>query len=167
MNKILYSSLMYSNPNADLIDDIKIGIIENELVKNAKQITDDLIYEELMFRKNEDCYEFLSCVEQYDKKVNATFTIVGTLGLWNGKKQIIPYTTNSLAKAIDKIIDNTSVDCDVVIKETPRGKMIIEAYHHDGVNKFAIYRKDKGKYYLKNLNFFDISGCWIVGYEKD
>ena len=165
MNKILYSSIMYSNPDKDMIDSVKIGLIDEKIVDSENDITNDLIYEQLMFRKNEDCFEFISSVEQYDNKVNATFTIVGSLGLLDGRKEIIPVTTNSLANAIDKIIDNSSFDCDIVIKETPQGRMLIDVYHHDGVNKFAIYRKDKGKNYSKNIWFYKKTG-WYIGYEE-
>lgn len=60
--------------------------------------------------------------------------ITGTLGLWDGKKEIVPVTCDSVARAIYRCINNDYQ----VIYEDENGDLFVEDYHHDGVNVFKI-----------------------------
>lgn len=61
------------------------------------------------------------------------YIIKGSLGLWNGRHTIIP--TKAIGfEAIRKCL-NESDDCEIIDND---GRLIILAYHHDGVNEFEI-----------------------------
>lgn len=72
----------------------------------------------------------LSC----SKIGNVPAIITGTLGLWDGKKEIVPVECDSVAQAIYKCI-NYDYQC---IYEDENGDLFVEDYHHDGVNIFKI-----------------------------
>jgi len=68
-------------------------------------------------------------------EVEGEATITGTLGLWNGKKEIIPEKETDLETAIKRCIgDNTE---ELKISDVD-GKLIVECSHHDGTNVFDI-----------------------------
>ena len=64
----------------------------------------------------------------------AKVVISGTLGLWDGKKTIVPEVAKDFEHALWLCIDNT--DYCKVYKEY--SKIIIEATHHDGTNVFTL-----------------------------
>ena len=72
----------------------------------------------------------LSC----SKICNVPAIITGTLGLWDGRKEIVPVECDSVAQAIDKCI-NYDYQC---IYEDDNGDLFVEDHHHDAINVFKI-----------------------------
>lgn len=62
------------------------------------------------------------------------WAVEGTLGLWNGRKDIVPKVFDNLLDAISACISG----CDY-FKITKRNSTIeVEAIHHDGTNRFTL-----------------------------
>ena len=70
----------------------------------------------------------------YSKKDECEVLLTGTLGLWNGNRDIYPIRLNSLTKAIQKC----NCKCDDIKVRMENGEIIVEASHHDGTNVFSI-----------------------------
>lgn len=108
----------------------------------------DLEYETSLLK---DSYfdNFMSdLTDYYVKHPLRLYKLEGSLGLWNGKKNIIPLYDANLLKLVEKCINN--VDDFEILED--RGRFIIKAHHHDGTNEFTIKIKDECNDYYKNLN---------------
>lgn len=77
----------------------------------------------------------------YSKIGDCPVVITGSLGLWDGRKEIVPVTCDSVSKAIYKCIDY-DYQC---IYEDENGDLFVEDYHHDGINVFKISLLVDGK----------------------
>lgn len=73
---------------------------------------------------------------KYSKLNERSFIIDGSLGLWDGRREIKPVICNGLLNAIDKCIGS----CDAVdVKlNTKDGVIYVKAPHHDGTNCFTL-----------------------------
>jgi hypothetical protein len=78
--------------------------------------------------------------------VNEPCEITGSLGLWYGRRVIIPTVCDNLAEAINRCWGS----CDYVSVSLEDGVVYVRAAHHDGTNKFEIRPKD-GNVYPKYL----------------
>jgi hypothetical protein len=98
--------------------------------------------------------DFNEQLEKADKE-HEGYLIVGTLGLWNGKKDIYPEYYSDLMEAYQKCINNAD---DVIVKLID-GALEISAMHHDGTNTL----------YIKALsrNGAQIAESFFEGYEDD
>lgn len=125
----------YDNYNYDL-----------DLYKEAYQECNDLTDEEMAEVSDNEIYEFLNdqlsmewddfCENlKYSKNNDAPCVIIGTLGLWHGRKDIVPVACDDLQTAINKCINNMDY---VSIKQNC-GHLEVSAVHHDGTNTFEIY----------------------------
>jgi hypothetical protein len=102
----------------------------------------------------EDFFENLRYV-----KFDTPVIITGSLGLWNGRKEIYPMVVESTDKpslynAVQKCINGMD-DFKVELSE---GEIVVHGYHHDGTNIFSIIKltprgigyaqraKEKGKH---------------------
>jgi hypothetical protein len=74
------------------------------------------------------------------------------LGLWDGDKAIYPVRMNNVQDAIRRCIGN---DIESIKVEYVDGVIKVSAYHHDGTNRFTIYRLTK-----KGVKATD---CWFGG----
>lgn len=63
--------------------------------------------------------------------------LFGTLGLWNGKKDIIQYKFNSIADAVKRIV-YCNFDNQISITQYGGEKIEIVQAHHDGTNVYTI-----------------------------
>ena len=77
-------------------------------------------------------YEIQEALDSIDKPV----TITGTLGLWDGVREIYPTTCNSLTEAFDRCIGR-DID-DIILYLVDDSSYKLECYHHDGTNIFYI-----------------------------
>lgn len=68
-------------------------------------------------------------------EVEGEATITGTLGLWNGRKQVIPTKEDNLESAIKRCIGDHTEELKISDVD---GKLIVECMHHDGTNIFDI-----------------------------
>ena len=69
-------------------------------------------------------------------KYNVPCVITGTLGLWNGRPDIIPVKMDSVYDAIMKIARSGVDDIDV---KFVNGIIEVQGHHHDGTNCFEIH----------------------------
>lgn len=70
--------------------------------------------------------------------------ITGTLGLWNGRKDIYPELEPNLMTAIKRCVMPQSIlDFDIYFEKDANGKehLYVNAYHHDGTNIFELRQK--------------------------
>jgi hypothetical protein len=98
--------------------------------------------------------DFNEQLEKADKE-HEGYLIVGTLGLWNGKKDIYPEYYSDLMEAYQKCINNSD---DVIVKLID-GALEISAMHHDGTNEL----------YIKALTRkgAEVMHSYTEGYEDD
>lgn len=98
--------------------------------------------------------DFNEQLEKADKE-HQGFLIVGTLGLWHGKKDIYPEYCSDLMEAYNKCIKSAD---DVIVKLID-GALEVSAMHHDGTNTL----------YIKALsrNGAQIAESFFEGYEDD
>lgn len=75
------------------------------------------------------------------KAYNTDLIITGTLGLWSGRKEIVPVEACSVYDAIMRCCKN----CDDCVVEYDNGYIKIKANHHDGTNSFVVRPVDKRK----------------------
>lgn len=117
-----------------------------DFYKEAYQECYDLTDEEMAEVTYNEFYEFLNdqlsmewddfCENlKYSKNNDVPCVIIGTLGLWHGRKDIVPVACDDLQTAINKCINNMDY---VSIKQNC-GHLEVSAVHHDGTNTFEIY----------------------------
>ena len=71
-----------------------------------------------------------------DSEITGNYIITGSLGLWFGRRQIIPVGVfNTPYEAIMECCGSSD---DLRIYTEAYNKLLVEAIHHDGVNKFEI-----------------------------
>ena len=87
----------------------------------------------------------------------APYEIIGTLGLWDGRKKICPITCLCLETAIKECISHRDTQ-DYEIYEDENGDLYVGAHHHDGVNEYVI-RKVEGDKRLPVHFRREIYGC--------
>jgi hypothetical protein len=71
---------------------------------------------------------------KFSKENDAPVIVTGTLGLWNGDRDIYPVVVDNLHDAVEKCI-GSSDDAEVVFED---GVIYVYGYHHDGTNRFTI-----------------------------
>ena len=93
-------------------------------------------------------------IEHADKEHDG-YIIVGTLGLWNGKKDIYPKYYSDLTEAYQKCTKSAD---DVIVKLID-GALEVSAMHHDGTNGL----------YIKALTRkgAEVMHSYTEGYEDD
>lgn len=88
---------------------------------------------------------FLEDLENIKEFYDEPVIVRGTLGLWDGKHEIVPSRKESVYDAIKDCYSG----CEDVDVEWDDGVIVVRAYHHDGCNVFEICAEDDG--YLKYL----------------
>lgn len=102
---------------------------EEEIAERLRDIVDMYYYDD--FGKNGNIY--------YTKDFNErTYTITGTLGLWDGDHVIDPVDCETFIEAVDKCIAKDIESFEIY---ELFGELHINAWHHDGCNRFTIRRK--------------------------
>lgn len=72
-------------------------------------------------------------------KNNTECVVLGSLGLWYGRRDITPAREKTLADAIKKYVSG----CDYTRIDIVDGHIEIKAIHHDGTNEFEIHILNK------------------------
>lgn len=69
--------------------------------------------------------------------------ITGTLGLWHGQKDIMPYECDTYVEAVRKCLgkDTDEFNIWVIDDNAELPTYQLEAYHHDECNRFTISSK--------------------------
>lgn len=116
--------------------------ITNNVQECSVEESMQIAYEDFWNNINYSKYNKIPCI------------IIGKLGLWNGKKDIVPVKTDNLFSAIKRCI-TISIE-DIVVKQN--GNVIeVNCYHHDGINYFEIRFLTKLGYNKKNFTNEDIA----------
>ena len=119
---------------------------------NVEDVNDETVFNWMREDNDDDWDNFKSDCNAYDRKHRySSYVIEGSLGLWNGRHNVIGERVDLLG-ALDFCIGNDSM-YDIVIKEDQFGAMVVEYHHHDGCNIFTIKRKDDNKRYTQNIRF--------------
>ena len=71
-----------------------------------------------------------------DSEITGNYIITGSLGLWFGRRQIIP--VGVFSTPYEAIMGCCGSSDDLRIYTEAYNKLVVEAIHHDGVNKFEI-----------------------------
>lgn len=126
-----------------LYDDFDL-MTEEEVRAEWEDFDDDEIYDFIEQAKRDELDDFIEEFKWYLDRY--TFIAIGTLGLWSGQVEA-GMIINSI-NDFDKLIEDTD-DIRIIDNE---GHLIVEAYHHDGCNKFELRKlNDEGmKYYEGN-----------------
>ena len=72
-------------------------------------------------------------------KYNTECVVLGSLGLWNGRRDIIPTREKTFADAIRKCVDCSEYACIKIVN----GHIEVKGIHHDGTNEFEIHILNK------------------------
>ena len=75
--------------------------------------------------------------------------ITGNLGLWNGRKTIVPTLVDNLYDAVMKCL----TDCELYKLTIKDNVLYVEGSHHDGNNSFEIRLVNSDNY--DKLNYWD------------
>ena len=70
-----------------------------------------------------------------DKRNFAKVKVYGSLGLWDGRHDILPVECDTYEEAIQKCINNID---SFEIYQAGRWTLYIDAHHHDGTNHFKL-----------------------------
>lgn len=82
--------------------------------------------------------EDLEAIGSY-KKYNVPVIVTGSLGLWNGRQDIVPIIKDSVIEAINEIIFGTRCSFEADVNFNLEGGYIeVLISHHDGQNLFEI-----------------------------
>lgn len=97
------------------------------------------------FRYLADCrsndYDDFKSNMSYSKFKDEPCMIVGSLGLWHGRPEIVPVKCDTLEEAIEKCLDNRfDFECEIVLND---GHVDVNIHHHDGTNCFEIWLLSK------------------------
>ena len=127
---VLYDSdveLTYSDYHAYLAD--------NDMSESQLSYDDyvsriiDLEYESFMTNIQDSSYNNCKCI------------ILGSLGRWNGRKQIVPCVEENLSKAIKRCMNVRGF---YYIKvEQRNNSILVSISHHDGIDTFEIHLLNK------------------------
>ena len=138
-------------------DEIEEYCYINEMEQPAEDSEDfnDISYH----LRDLDISDFFGNIK-YSKWRDEYCIIVGSLGLWDGKHEIMPTLVYGLDNAISKCIGNAD-DCKIYIEDNT---IKISAYHHDGTNTFSVlilssegrdaYDNDEDEMDLDNPQYF-------------
>ena len=74
------------------------------------------------------------------KQYNVPVLVTGTLGLWDGKHEIVPTREKSVYDAIQRCILNDFCYIDAEFND---GRINVSVAHHDGMNTFTIVALSK------------------------
>lgn len=133
--RTIKSAKLYDNYNIN-VEDWRTYYIEfcdiNDITPE-EETPMDFIYDIL----NEEWRDMLDSLNY--TKYNEECVILGTLGLWNGRKDIEAVREDNLMEAIRKCAGN----CDYVIIEVIDGHVEVTGIHHDGRNHFEIHILNK------------------------
>ena len=122
----------YIAPYEDYVENCKINEVEPD-EKDSDSYWD--FVNDMQSMEWDDLEINLSSSEQAQQPV----LITGTLGLWNGTRPSIPTRCETLWNAIQKCANNV----DHIKVKYYGGVVYVEGTHHDGTNKWEIYKLSK------------------------
>ena len=146
MERVLYSN--YYDWIED--DDLKMSIMDNELVDSEDEITDEMIMEEKYHLEEWYWDDFRYELELFFSKGDA-WLLTGSIGRWDGtcRGGFIFNTFDEFVKCLNdcmywKVVDNN-------------GHLEVYGSHHDGNNHFEIKRVSKTGCEYHDNHCFDMN----------
>lgn len=137
---ILVTQKLYDDYNIefDELREVYAQITDDNTILNSRD--NDSAFIEWVFGEylNTEWTDLLDNIK-YSKYGNIPCVVVGTLGLWNGRKNIYPTKCDDLVTAINKCAGSASN----VIVILNNGCIEVNAKHHDGTNCFEIHLLNK------------------------
>ena len=110
----------------------------NHCDANGIDVEDDVPMEFIQNILDEEWFSLL--YERLENNpYNTDCVILGTLGLWHGRKQIVPTREKTLMDAIK----NCCRDCDYNRIDIVDGHIEVTSAHHDGTNVYEIHILNK------------------------
>ena len=138
---ILVSQKLYDDYNIDFdeLREVYAQITDDNTILNSRD--NDSAFIEWVYGEylNSEWTDLLDNIKHYSKYGNIPCVVVGTLGLWNGRKNIYPTKCDDLVTAINKCAGSASN----VIVTLNNGCIEVNAIHHDGTNCFEIHLLNK------------------------
>lgn len=128
-NDYNYNVEDYRNAYIDHCDDLGINV-EDEIPMDFIRDMLDADWFALFDNLDSDLYSNI---------YNDECVVIGSLGLWNGRKDINPTREDTLAEAIRHCCHN----CDYFRIEIVDGHVEVTSAHHDGTNYFEIHLLNK------------------------
>ena len=129
----------------------------NEMEQPAED--SENFYDIVYHLRDMDISDFFDNIK-YSKWRDKYCLIVGTLGLWDGKHEIIPTLVQGIDNAISKCVGESD-DCKIYVEDNT---IKVAAYHHDGTNTFSVlilssegeeaYNNDEDEMDLDNPQYF-------------
>ena len=110
----------------------------NHCDANGIDVEDDVPMEFIQNILDEEWFSLLYDILE-NNPYNVDCVVLGTLGLWNGKKQIVPTREKTLMEAIK----NCCRCCDYNRIDIVDGHIEVKSVHHDGTNVFEIHILNK------------------------
>lgn len=137
---VLVSQKLYDDCNIDFdeLREVYAEITDDNTILNSRD--NDSAFIEWVYGEylNSEWIDLLDNIK-YSKYGNIPCVVVGTLGLWNGRKDIYPTKCDDLVSAINKCAGSASN----VIVILNNGCIEVNAMHHDGTNCFEIHILNK------------------------
>lgn len=155
-----YTLIDTYNRNADdYVEDFEIYCKDNEYIIRGEgtemvglylggKITFwDWYYQTLNYEDNDFWDGFRLAIK--NEPLYTRCVIVGNLGLWNGRKTIIPTLVDNLYDAVMKCL----TDCEYYSLIIKNNVLYVKGSHHDGTNSFEIRLVNSDNY--DKLNYWD------------
>ncbi len=137
---VLVNQKLYDDYNIDIdeLREVYAQITDDNTILNSRD--NDSVFIEWVYGEylNTEWTDLLDNIK-YSKYGNTPCVVVGTLGLWNGRKDIYPTKCDDLVSAINKCAGSASN----VIVTLNNGCIEVNAIHHDGTNCFEIHLLNK------------------------
>ena len=131
--------IIFNDSISDYIDNYKSDILDflqlNDIESQPCEI--ESAAQELI---NCDWMDLLDNISIFDNLNNCDVVIRGSLGLWYGRRKV-KARFNSLYAAIVSAFH----DSNILFVNNSRCTLSLEAYHHDGCNKYKFYKVINGK----------------------
>ena len=135
-------------------EDLKMNIMESELVDDEEEITDEMIWDEMRFLEETYWDDISYELKRFFDKGDA-WLLVGTLGLWDGKCK-----GGYIFNTYDEFLDCLK-DCGYWEIVDDKGHLYVKGSHHDGTNHYEIKRVSNFGY-----EWYNNHGCYIYDEEK-
>ena len=139
---------IYDNyPNYKL-DEVRKEMVACEVYETVEEITDDMVYSWMDDENNLNWEDFKEELTTFIDKQKHSMLLVGYVGTWRGRM--------SGGINVNKFDDLYKFwkDCDYIKVYEVRGRLFIEASHHDGTNKAELRcLTDKGQSYRERHDY--------------
>ncbi len=139
---------IYDNyPNYKL-DEVRKEMVACEVYETVEEITDDMVYSWMDDENNVHWEDFKNELATFIDNQKHSMLLVGYVGTWRGRM--------SGGINVNKFDDLYKFwkDCDYIKVYEERGRLFIEASHHDGTNKAELRcLTDKGQSYRERHDY--------------